>query len=76
MGWVGVWVPHVILVSAQVLLVLTLDFGTSDLGLTITRTTQAIQSILPAPNPYFPHLTGRIVQSGAYFQKIQLEKKI
>ena len=30
-------VAHVILVSAQVPLVLTLDFGTSDLGLTIVR---------------------------------------
>ncbi len=34
-GWWGGVVAHGILVSAQVPLVLTLDFGTSDLGLTI-----------------------------------------
>ena len=35
MGWVVCSVAHVILVSAQVLLVLTLGLWTSDLGLTI-----------------------------------------
>ena len=34
-GWVGWVVARVILVSAQVLLVLTLRLWTSDLGLTI-----------------------------------------
>ena len=36
MGGVVGWVAHVILVSAQVLLVLTLGLWTSDLGLTIS----------------------------------------
>ena len=36
-GYMVGWVAHVILVSAQVLSVLTLGLWTSDLGLTILR---------------------------------------
>ena len=41
-GWEW-WVAHVILVSAQVLLVLTLGLGTWDLGLTMS----ALDSFVP-----------------------------
>ena len=42
-GWWGGVVAHVILVSAQVLLVLTLGLWTSDLGLTMS----AVDNFVP-----------------------------